>query len=516
LPRGTGIINGRRTVNALRIAVPAMLACVFTWRAAGGLPPELRFSDDFFYYVIPSMNWVQGHGSTFFPGEFTNGYHPLWFVWIALLHVVAGNGFLFFAFVDLSILALIVGFFFVFERVLRSVTGGELAAAVGAAVATAVLLPLSTAGVETALTAFAAAVLLWLLLRTPLSAMTVRDAGLAGLAGAVMVLSRLDSVVLLILVVAIAVVRFDWRQRAALLLGAAPIPVYLAMNVAVSGHLATTSMAAKTLGVYWPPNLWFVSHPSLAVGIVTVTALVAAVAAIAWLTRRDDRADVRRICLALGSVSLFQILAQALTSGWVLFPWYFWSLCLVLGLVAALVTEHVGAGGRRRAVGIPAGVAVLLLGVRLVLGSFTPDQWQVDIAAAAGRLHAFAEDHPGVYAMGDAAGTPAYAMGQPVVHLEGLMMSADFLTRIREEQPLHRVLLDYGVDYYVTVREDDAPGGCVEVTEPSVEQSSPRAPHLAMTICANPVLAFDEGTDYRVRVYRIDRATGRAVDDEAP
>ncbi|MCP9273800.1 hypothetical protein [Mycolicibacterium arenosum] len=492
--------------------MPVVLAGVYIWRAHGAVPPEIRFSDDFFYYVVPSTNWVDGNGSSFFPGEATNGYHPLWFLWLALLALLTGRGSVYFAAVDLSILALLIGFFFCFERFLHAVTRDRVAAVVGASISAVGLSSLATAGVETALAVFSAALLLAFIARKPVSAMTDRDALIAGLLGAFMVLSRLDSLVLFALIAIVVMPSLDWRRRGALGVGALPVGVYMVFNVVTYGHVATSSMAAKTLTLYWPPNIWFLSHPSPLLGLVIVTAVVLVAAAIVVLVRGDDRTCLRRVCAALAVAPLLQLGAQAVGSGWALFPWYFYLFGMGCGLATALVVARLRAGDRRRKVALPLALAALLLmGVRLVLGSVTPDQWQVDIAAIAERLKAFAADHPGVYAMGDAAGTPAWQMRQPVVHLEGLMMSAEFLDRIRDRDPLGSVFRAYDVDYYVTVRFEGAGGSCVFVTEPNFEQSSPRAPRMAKTICAKPVLAAAQGENYELRVYRVDPATGDIV-----
>jgi hypothetical protein len=504
-------VRGRKSILALHIAVPAVLICVYLWRAAGGLDPAVRFSDDFFYYVIPSMNWADGNGSTFFPGEPTNGYHPLWFLWMALLHVIGGSGAAFFALVDLSLLALLVGFFCCFDRFLRDVSGDRLAAVIGASLSTLFLSTLSMAGVETALAVFSAAALLAFLVRKPVAEMTARDAVLAGLLGAFLVLSRLDSAVLLIMLALIVVPRLDWRRRGMLAVGAIPLAGYVAFNLVTYGYVGTTSMAAKTLRAYWPPNLWFLLHPSAVTGVLVVTAILGTLAAVVALTRRDDRPDIRRICVALAVAPILQLTAQALTSGWGLFPWYFYIFGMAVGVAIALVGARLRADRRGRRVAVAAALLALLLGVRMIVGAFTPDHWQVDIAAIAQRLTAFSADHPGVYAMGDAAGTPAWEMGQPVVHLEGLMMSASFLDRIRAGAPLQAVFRDYGVNYYVNVRSERSDGTCADIAEPNPQQASPRAPHMSMTACANPVLEFQQGPEYLVRVYRIDPQTGGAI-----
>jgi hypothetical protein len=501
-----------RIVSVLRVAAPAVIVCFYLWRIFGGIDPLNRFSDDFFYYAVPAKNWVEGAGSTFFPGELTNGYHPLWFLWIALLYWVAGHGVIFFGLVDLTLMALLVGFFFVFERFLRRLTADRLAAAVGATVAAAGLAVVAGAGVEAALAAFAAAIVLDYLTHKPLADQTVRDAAVVGLLGAFLVLARLDAVFLAPGLAVAVLGRWDWRRLVAVVVGAAPLYVYLLFNLLVFGRLGTTSMAAKSLDFYWPPNLWFLQFPSQTVmtGVAVTVVVVSVVVAV--MLRRSGNDDVRRITLALAIAPLLQLAAQALLSGWTLFPWYFYYFLMTLGVGVALIFMRLRSRNALPRAGIPLGVVLLVfIGYGLLAGA-KPDPWQREAAANAALLQKFSVDHPGVYAMGDAAGTPEWTTGLPIVHLEGLMMSPNFVDRIREQQPLERVFRDYHVDYYVAVRPTSSPtDGCVQFAEPTPQQSSPRAPHLTATICSAPIKVIQTGDRNRLQIYRVDPATGKVV-----
>ena len=499
-----------RIVSALRVAAPAVIVCFYLWRIFGGIDPVDRFSDDFFYYAVPARNWVDGAGSTFFPGEPTNGYHPLWFLWVALLYRVAGGGVVFFGLVDLTVMALLVGFFFLFERFLRRVTGDRLAAVAGAAVAAVSLAVLARAGVEMALAAFAAALLLDYLSRKPLAEQTVRDAAVVGMLGAFLVLARLDAAVFAPGLVVAVITRWDWRRLVAVVIGAAPVYAYLGFNLVVYGRLGTSSMAAKSLDFYWPPNLWFLEWPSPIVMVGVVATVVVASVVVALMMRQSKNADVRRITLALASAPLLQLAAQALLSGWTLFPWYFYFFVMTLGVAAALVFVRLRHWNALARVGIPLGAVIVVCAGFGLLASEKPDPWQKDAAANAARLQAFSVDHPGVYAMGDAAGTPEWMSRLPIVHLEGLMMSPDFMDRIREQQPLEKVFRDYHVNYYVAVRPvGNRTEGCLQFAEPTVEQASPRAPHLSMTICSAPVAVIQTGDRNRLQIYRVDPTTGK-------
>ena len=288
-----------KIISALRVVAPVAIVCFFLWRIFGGLDPVERFSDDFFYYTVPARNWVDGAGSTFFPGEPTNGYHPLWFLWVALLYRVAGDGVIFFGLVDLTLMVLLVGFFFVFERFLRRVTGDRLAAVVGAAVAAVSLTVMARAGVEMALAVFAAAILLDYLSRKPLADQTVRDAAVVGLLGAFLVLARLDAVLSrtrtvgrrhLALGLAALVSRGRRRVTGIRVFGVQPC------GLRPSGHHVDGGQVA---GLLLAAQLLVPSIPSQVIMSGVAATVVAVSVVVAVMLRHSENADVRRIALAL-------------------------------------------------------------------------------------------------------------------------------------------------------------------------------------------------------------------------
>jgi hypothetical protein len=99
----------------------------------------------------------------------------------------------------------------------------------------------------------------------------------------------------------------------------------------------------------------------------------------------------------------------------------------------------------------------------------------------------FSQAHPGVYAMGDAAGMPGYLSAQPLVQLEGLVMDRHFLEQIRGERNLREVLKDYGVRYYVTIAASPQ-NGCYVSDEPA--HAGPDSPRMHGTFCTAPVATF--------------------------
>lgn len=501
-----------KIVRALRIAVPALIAFVCLRKVAGMGDLAAGVCDDFFYYLVPAQHWVDGAGSTYFPGEPTNCYHPLWFLWVAFLYWIAGDGTIFFGALALSATALTIGFYFLFERFLRRVTGDRLAAAGGAAVAALPLARLGRMGLETSLTVFVVALLLAYLSSKPVADRTVREAVVVGLLSALLLLSRLDAAALLFGLAVAVVPRWDAKRLAAFTAGAAPFFLYPAYNLWAFGHLTSTSMSAKTLGLYLPPNWYFLVFPNAVLGIALAIAVGGVAVSALALLWRNPNVDNRRLAMAAPVALLLQFVAQAVLSGWIMFVWYIYFAVMSLGLLVALMLVQMRRRELRRRVGVPAGVVALLFGGLWIGCLVVLDPLRDNTVGAARRLQAFTIDHPGVYAMGDQAGTPGWLLKQPIVQLEGLAMSYDFTDRIRQRQPLAQVFRDYHVNYYVAWVSDDADNdGCHELQEPNPLLSSPRAPHMAMTTCQAPVAVIDPGPLHREVVYRIDPATGQPI-----
>lgn len=495
----------RAITVALSVLIPLSIIATSVWRIVH-LEPTDRFFDDFFYYIDVARNWTSGHGSTFFPNEPTNGYHPLWFLWLSALLRLCGGGSLFFAMVDLSIAALLIAFFFLYRTFLCRVTGQNVAAVIGAGIAVVAIAPRAMWGLEMALVACAAAAVLAFFARHPMTDDCARNGLIAGVLVSVMVLARLDSAVLIPGIVVAGFWTASTKNRCGFAVGLTPVLGYAMVNLVEFGRIETTSMAAKSLSTYLPPNWHIITTESpfpgareLLVGAAMVTVFV--------LIRHHPSTVIRRLSIALASAPAVQLSAQLVFSGWSAYPWYWYFDLMTIGLAVALVLARVQQNRHRVGVTV---VAVLLLLASYPLSFQGGQHPNRDIAQLTAQLRAFAAEHPGVYAMGDAAGTPGWLIGRPIVHLEGLMMSHRFLDRIRQGQPLTEVFRDYHVSYYVAVRPSgpEATGGCLRFAEPAASQASPRAPHLTANVCGEPATVLTVGDRYRARIYRVDPASG--------
>jgi hypothetical protein len=184
----------------------------------------------------------------------------------------------------------------------------------------------------------------------------------------------------------------------------------------------------------------------------------------------------------------------SLSSDWGLWIWYRYPFLLsaIAGLL--LLRETLRGWSWMQYVLAPATFvlcALFCLGLRK-----TPQNTQILNLAI--ELKGFAAGHPGIYGMGDAAGTPAAVMGKPVVQLEGLVMDKKFLENIREERNLLDVLRAYRVRYYVSTNALSSANGCFDLSEPKV--AGPRSPHMRATLCKAPVKYFASG-EYEVWVF---------------
>ena len=180
-------------------------------------------------------------------------------------------------------------------------------------------------------------------------------------------------------------------------------------------------------------------------------------------------------------------------SDWTVWPWYYYSLCYAL--LAATAVLLVGATRERvRASSIALSVAGLALGVYVISYAVLKRP-----RTMLGHVAEYARKHPGTYAMGDGAGTPAFFGESPFVQMEGLTMDAEYLAFLRAHEALPDVLRHYHADYYVSFR--GAPDGpCLLFNEP--QQGGPRSPKLQGRVCTPPLDGIvEDGVE--VDVYRV-------------
>jgi len=476
-----------------------------------------HFADDAFYYFEIVRHFVESGVSTFDTLTTTNGYHPLWFLLLVLLGIVCNvdSPAFFAAVLSLDFALCLVGSF-ALRRVLARIYGSTALAQLLAAFYFFTAFRFSAAGMEIALF-FGLAPLLLNVYLDEQDSPSVRKAVVFGLLASLVILSRLDSVLLVaLLILFVAPVvrrRTHWHgllvHGIAFGLGGLLLPLYLAQNLWFHGHVLPVSGLAKGMssewGLYWPAieqlfrvrGMWDVIVP--AGGAVAV---LLAVPAGARISRRE---------FAAAPVLLFALLffpITAVRSQWHLWPWYYYPIVLALPFALATIASACATAFFRRPDLVSPGVTRVMLFamcfIFVALGtvrSLARPAERNTIYTASMEIADFAETHPGIYAMGDRAGLVGFLLDQPVLHLEGLVANRQFLSHIARERDLIEVLREYKVQYYIATNPEAKGENCWSFAEP--HRPGPRAPRMRGQLCAAPIASLEKGGVVTL-IFRID------------
>jgi len=461
------------------------------------------YDDDFFYYLKIAINLASGHGSTFDGIHLTNGYHPLWLLLLAALLKVLPVQAVLNAVLILTCISTFATYALTlacFNRVARD----SFVASLGAAFIAFTAVRILHSGMEIVLSIPLALSLCYFRIR-PGFTWTAKTALLFGLFASLLALSRLDSILLIGLIVMLELVwpeNIPRSQRlrigAWIAVGMLPVAGYAAVNHHLFGIVLPVSGLAKQLRHHHGLNpepfktLAVGLSPYLRLLIVAPVALAAGFALVSVALNGWRRLPLhfRPLAFALLLFPLLQSVCLSWLSDWPPFPWYLYSFTLA----------EVGAGlilfgqdfrlPELAAIGAECAALALLL---LVMAVYSAERlrasrhredilyWMYD---AATQIASFARTHPGVYAMGDRAGMPGYLLDDPVIQLEGLVMDEQYLQNIREERNLNQVLRHYGVTYYIA-SNPERNGACYGVREPI--QAGPDSRVMRGTFCQPPI-----------------------------
>lgn len=483
-------------------------------RLGAGQRAMAFYDDDFFYYLKIALNLAAGHGSTFDGIHHTNGYQPLWLLVITALVKVAPLSaalFVILCLMCVSIMATYALSLATFNRVAQN----EFVASLAAAFIAFSAIRLIHGGMEVVLTIPLALALCCFRTR-PRFAWTARNAAIYGLLASLVVLSRLDS---LLLIAPLFLMELFWPQNirhsfrffaaAALALGLLPVFIYFVINLHYFGVLLPISGLAKQQRLHPGFNaepfrtliFWLSPYLRLLIVAPTVAAIAGACGLVGARGWKRLESQYRPLATALLAFPILQCLALSWLSDWPIFEWYMYSF--LLGQAgAALIFFSQDIRLPRAAVTIftsaTTGVLVLLMLVYAagrLRSAHRPEESLYRMYNSAIDIANFAQNHPGIYAMGDRGAMPGYLLHDPVIQLEGLVMDKAYLENIREQRSLNDVLRNYGVTYYIAT--DPQPiGGCYTVREPI--QAGPDSRSMHGTFCSEPVahmVSFGEVTD---------------------
>jgi hypothetical protein len=444
--------------------------------------------DDFFYYAVTAQNIADTGKSTFDGVSLTNGYHPLWMAvctGLAAIFGIKSVGFFFAVFLIQSLLVVagVVAFAALARKLMDAGLISRAGQMVGAACYGAAFTLTGANGMEVALLAPLAPLLLlsaWKLCETR----ALRDAVIAGGLLCAVVLSRLDMVVVFAPLgagVVYVILKRDGLPALLKLLPAvitfAPLAIYIATNIAVFGGAMPISGQAKRLMIDGAPigfsevalaSFFPASNPNYLFAPVAplVLTLAGAVLALALPRIRNAFAGIGFLLLVAG-VALFYLQA-ALTSDWMLWPWYFSPLMISGAIGAALLTDAALRLTPPRFSQIARWSAPVVCGLVLVTG-LRANLWLI-------------KQPPSV----------SNSLFTRAIPLEGLVNDRTFLEELEEGGSLAASLKRQGVDYYITSEVMRPAVGCAALVEP--RSGGPRVSRLHETVCEKPI--FEEQTGW--------------------
>ncbi|RZS40905.1 4-amino-4-deoxy-L-arabinose transferase-like glycosyltransferase [Herbihabitans rhizosphaerae] len=501
-------------------AVRVAMVAVLPYDRAVGL-----FDDDAFYYFGIARHIADGDGSTFNGLDPTNGYHPLWLAVLTPVFAVADGRA---ALVCVTVVSAVL--FLASARLLDRI-GRLTGRPVLATACAAPLLLLGAAGptfwfsgMETGLLLTATLAVAWLFARTDgLRDTGPRQAVLLGVLVTLTVLARLDAVFPMAVLGVLATVTWMRQRCRRLIAWAAAVPAvvigtYLAVETSVFGTAFPVSGQAKALGasgVNVEVLGQFATDP-VVFGVPTLAGLIAIAVMLAARLgaqgRPDPAATFGAVVLAGGALTVGY---YALTSSWQLWPWYFSAAPLAIALSgpAALhrLPESVGRDRVLAAVACVAALAVVAVtAVRTASGPIARSAFVADGPAVAAELETVArgESADVAVAMGDRAGSVGYHLHRPLVQLEGLVNSREYLDALLAGT-VPAFLAERRVGLYV--RGDTEPGRAAPDFGPECrrffEPAHGTGPKVPIVVCdpdlvlRHPLL---DGTEYRAWRYRVE------------
>jgi hypothetical protein len=462
------------------------------------------YDDDAFYYFQIARNIVTLHRSSFDGAHLTNGYHPLWMLTLVGLDLLS-SGKTFFFLLQCIALASFMTTYVASRGIFRIFSDNSTLAEIAASAVALQCLLLIRGGMEITLT-IPLTLLLCLYRLRPQFRWTAMTAVGYGLSSALIVASRLDSVLFVVVLFTLEMLlgrpaSLDgWLKRVIAVLSCAiPLLLYGLLNhewyhvwMPISGeakqlrrhHFLSLSTLNTSPALAFVPYRIFVVYPTLLVILLCVVTFLS--------TRRSQiRRDNLIVSLSLLVLPFLQFLTFVTLSDWPIWPWYLYSFPLAMTggfllffnrcrVPQALVFQH--------ACQCLQGSVILLafLFAAACVSGPAKSSWYVY-----GRdIEAFSQNHHGLYAMGDCAGTATYLINQPVIQLEGLVMDAPFLENIRQGRNLNEVLNSYNVRYYVTA-DAALRDGCYKTVEPI--QAGSDSPHMHGSFCQAPIASYPHG-----------------------
>ncbi len=481
--------------DRLTKALTGLLFCITTVLLVrplfSGLPWMVFMQDDFFYYLKVAQNLSHGKGSTFNGLVLTNGYHPLWLLILTAVTYFSSAPKAILASMAVCNLLASAATFSISFKLVRTTGVRQLTAMAIAVGITIYSLRLFYYCMEVTLAIPMILAMIYLAQKTDYWLLGMRQSFYLGLLFSAAILSRLDSAILVWLILVLSALNQNMRKvlKSRHLIGIAfgflPLVIYFSINYFVFHSLLPISGMAKQLTTSHIPHgsVWkglYLSKPAFLAVILPIP-----VALLVFPSIKEKLPPSQRVLLlAVLLYPWIYYLILSCLSDWDIWGWYMYpfrpAMCGAMMIFCTLRQSRYLLENRI--------IATTLLVI--LFGYLLTSQWRVQetqIYDAAIDLQEFSRNHPGNYAMGDRSGRFGFLLSDPMVQTEGLVMDRTYLNMIKSELPLREVLKYYNVRFYVG-SSPQTYTGCFEAVEPRLAGKD--SPHLRGKFCQKPLLTI--------------------------
>lgn len=455
------------------------------------------FDDDAFYYFKIAENIANGSGSTFNRVYFTNGYHPLWMgilVSLQLFAKISGLNFLIlvkFVTILFYLITLAIGYNYIKNN------GNGLHGVAMAVLLAMFYILIAQGGMEIVLT-------IPLLLFFLFEYLYKKRFFWLCLLAAGLFLSRIDSVILIVLPLLFTSINVFKKDKKRLIFLSMPVFVigaYVVLNLIYFKIPFPISGLAKTSSEFslFETPMWksvFVEYTNWKK--INLMALLSFLVMFVYMLLPKAHHFKNSPLPLLFGVCLY-FLVTAARSDWPMWPWYFYSVCIIFILAYLVFLDSQKMCQiksnfsliTRKVLGRTLSLLIIFesfyLGLAVIRTIFIPYPTQPTSIEVVNYMNS----HPGRYAMGDRAGLIGYLSRAPIIQLEGLVMDAQYLQILkRTSMTLTNIFETYHVDYYITCASKEE-NGYYSVKEPIFGGRYTRKAHGSFNY--QPVIAFNDG-----------------------
>lgn len=461
------------------------------------------FYDDFSYYLNIVMNFYS-HGLSSYDGVIkTNGYQPLWMVilYAILLFTKKINTNFFIILQTVNGIFLIITYFLIYNISKEFIKNKKICLLLASYYILWVSL-FSLRGMEITTLNLMISLMLYYLIVIRKTILTGKNYCVFGFIGALTILSRLDSIIFVALLLGSTLLqdiafRKLLRNMLYFMAGLIPFYIYLAVNIIYFKTLIPVSGLAKQLKVglmpSWNPLFSLILHRDLTWDFFNYSSLISILFA-SYLCLKLGKSiltDNKKVIACIPIIFYYNYyFIWSVLSDWFLPPWYFYPAAL-----ASLFSLIIICTDGSLHIFEPTDKILNIIMTALILITVAWDGKYIlmynpldnGLYTAALSIREFEKDHPGIYAMGDRAGSVGFLIRSRLIQLEGLVMDKEFLKNIRDKNDLIQTLKKYHVNYYIATypREEQ---GCYYFSEPAVAGRT--SPKMSGKICQQPVYQF--------------------------